>query len=73
MKRLTLKRTRVRFPPPAAIIEMIPTLETIFDALLIWIKAWINKFVDSSVANPANGRVDIDEWLAYKIQFCGLE
>ena len=57
----------------------IPTGETIFQAPLIWIKAW-NKTLWKTLTwhcciccNPANGRVDFEEWLAYKIQLHGTE
>ena len=37
-----------------------PTMETIFQAPFIWIKAW------NKNCNPSNGRVDFEEWSAYK-------
>ncbi len=56
-----------------------PTMETIFQAPFIWIKAW-NKNCGKTLTwhccmccNPANGRVDFEEWLAYKIQLRGIE
>ncbi len=51
-----------------------PTMETIYQAPFIWIKAW-NKICGKTLnwhyclcCNPANGRVDFGEGLAYKIQ-----
>ena len=56
-----------------------PTMETIFQAPFIWIKAW-NKNCGKTLTwhccmccNPANGRVDFEEWSAYKIQLHGIE
>ena len=56
-----------------------PTMETIFQAPFIWIKAW-NKNVEKTLTwhccmccNPANGRVDFEEWTAYKIQLHGID
>jgi len=56
-----------------------PTVETIFQAPFNWIKAW-NKICGKTLTwhcciccNPANGRVDFVEWLAYKIQLHGNE
>jgi hypothetical protein len=49
-------------------------METIFQAPFIWIKAWNKKLWKSLTwhccicCNPANGRVDFEEWSAYKIQ-----
>ncbi len=47
-----------------------PTVETIFQAPFIWIKAWNKICLENSnlFCNPANGRVDFVELLAYKIQ-----
>jgi hypothetical protein len=44
-------------------------METIFQAPFIWIKVW-NK---NCGKNPANGRVDFEEWWAYKIQLYVIE
>ena len=56
-----------------------PTLETIFQEPFIWIKAW-NKNLWKALTwhcciccTPANGRVDFEEWLAFKIQLHGTE
>ncbi len=56
-----------------------PTMEFIFQAPFIWIKAW-NQNCGKTLAwhccmcyNPANGRVDFEEWSAYKIQLHGIE
>jgi hypothetical protein len=55
------------------------TMETIFQAPFIWIKAW-NKNCGKTLTwhccmccNPANGRVDFEEWSAYKIHLHGIE
>ncbi len=55
------------------------TMENIFQAPLIWIKAW-NKNCGKTLiwhccmcCNPTNGRVDFEEWSAYKIQLHGTE
>jgi hypothetical protein len=56
-----------------------PTMETIFQAPFIWIKAWnknCGKLLPGIVACaviPQNGRVDVEEWSAYKIQLHGIE
>ena len=52
-----------------------PTVETIFQAPFIWIKAWNKICLENSnlFCNPANGRVDFEEWSAYKIQLHGIE
>ena len=51
--------------------------ETIFHVPFIWIKAWIKNMLKTwhccICCNPANGKVDIVELLAYKIQLHGLE
>ena len=54
-------------------------MKTIFQAPFIWIKAW-NKNCGKTLTwhccmccNPANGRVDFEEWSAYKIQLLGIE
>ncbi len=56
-----------------------PTMETISQAPFIRIKAW-NKNCGKTLTwhccmccNPANGRVDFEEWSAYKIQLHGIE
>jgi hypothetical protein len=56
-----------------------PTMETIFQAPFIWIKA-LSKNCGKTLTwhccmccNPANGRVDFEEWSAYKIQLHGIE
>ncbi len=56
-----------------------PTMETIFQAPFIWIKGWnknCGKLWPGIVAYAVtlqNGRVDFEEWLAYKIQLHGIE
>ena len=53
--------------------------ETILYIPFIWIKAWIKYLLETLTwhccmfCNPANGRVDIEKLLAYKIQLHGLE
>ena len=50
--------------------------ETIFRSPFIWIKEWIKTVTHFDllhVYNLTNGRVDIDEWMAYKTQFFGFE
>jgi hypothetical protein len=55
------------------------TMETIFQAPFIWIKAWNKKLWKTLTrhccmcCNPANGRVDFEDWSAYKIQLHGSE
>ncbi len=56
-----------------------PTMETIFQAPFIWIKAW-NKNCGKTLTwhcciccNPANGRVDFEEWSTYEIQLHGTQ
>ncbi len=56
-----------------------PTMETIFQAPFIWIKVW-NRNRGKTLTwhcciccNPANWRVDFEEWSAYKIQLHGIE
>jgi hypothetical protein len=55
-----------------------PTMETIFQAPFIWIKAWNKNWKTLTwhccmCCNPANGRVDFVELSAYKIQLHGTE
>ena len=52
--------------------------ETIFHVPFIWIKAWKQNLLETLTwnccvcCNPANGRVDIEEMLVYKIQLHGV-